>query len=118
VSVSRRNYPGSTAFTEAEVKSIKSARPEDAETLLEKWGTQLSTFYDLFVQKHHIPEISHDGKRGGIVILGWSSGSTFALASIAQIGSLPEGSQTRLRKRIRTLILEGVYSKYYFQASL
>jgi hypothetical protein len=75
--------------------------------LLRTIGAELATFYDLFIQMHGIPIISKDGKSGGIALLGWSSGCTFTLASLAQIASLQADTRARMSCRIRALILEG-----------
>jgi hypothetical protein len=107
VSIARRNYPGSSMYTEEERKVIANGTDQQKRALLDTLGRELAIFYVLFIQKHDIPPISRDGKAGGVVLLGWSSGSTPMLAAISQIEYLPKDAQAQLRSHVRAVILQG-----------
>lgn len=73
VSISRRNYPGSSPYKQSELQRLQAGSECDRRDMLLSIGTDVAKFYDLFTQKHSIPAISEDGKSGGLAILGWSS---------------------------------------------
>lgn len=107
VTINRRNYPGSTPYTAAEVDILNNGSDEQKTTFLNAQGNHLTTFIDKFIQQNHLPAISTDGKQGGIAVLGWSLGNTLSLASISNLDSAPADVQARFTKYLRSIIMLG-----------
>jgi len=106
VAVTRRNYRGSTPFTEEELKVVNNGPEEEKTAFIVKRGVELLTFMDKFLQEKKVPlQPLQEGKPGGIAIVGWSLGNTVTLSAIANIKSAAPEVQQRLRPLIHTLIL-------------
>ena len=70
VILNRRDYAGSTKYTEAELESLREGRRE----FLENLGLETITFLAWFATTQDIPKLSADRKTGGFVTIGWSMG--------------------------------------------
>ncbi|KAF9020543.1 alpha/beta-hydrolase [Hymenopellis radicata] len=86
VIVNRRDYPGSTKYTDEELQSLKEGKQE----FLEAVGRETLTFLSWYVKNHDIPKLSADRKLGGIVVLGWSLGAATPLAMLAYPETIPK----------------------------
>ncbi|SJL17092.1 uncharacterized protein ARMOST_20634 [Armillaria ostoyae] len=63
---------------------------------------EIALFIDTVVQKFNLPPISSGG---GVALLGWSVGATFAPIVISNVDSLSEDVRRRLSEYMRSLIL-------------
>ncbi|KAK0432305.1 hypothetical protein EV421DRAFT_2001003 [Armillaria borealis] len=63
---------------------------------------EVALFIDTFVQKFNLLSISSGG---GVALLGWSLGATFAPIVISSVDTLPEDVRRRLSEYMRSLIL-------------
>ncbi|KIK52380.1 hypothetical protein GYMLUDRAFT_88741 [Collybiopsis luxurians FD-317 M1] len=95
--VNRREYPGSTPYNADELKVFAEGPDEARYKQLIDGGANLSLLLDGLVQSLSLPQT--------ISIVGWSLGSTFALAMVASITTLPNGSRARLSKHVRRTII-------------
>jgi pimeloyl-ACP methyl ester carboxylesterase len=103
VRVNRRGYCGSTNYTEAELADLNTGRKE----FLERIGFDMANFLTWFVDTHHIPKSSADGRCGGIVLMGWSIGTATALTLLGQPDSLPKEAAIKIEPYLRTVIIYG-----------
>lgn len=111
VAVNRRNYGGSTPFSDDEAASVEaSSTDEQRLQFCAARGKEIMTFIDNFIKKHDIPELSPDRKSGGFALLGWSLGGQTCSAAVAHIDDLPSETQVRLSSRLRTFILLGQFT--------
>lgn len=79
VLVSRRDYPGSTPYTDEDLREIRSG----SRHFLEKLGRELLHLMVWFVKEYNLPRVSNLGGKlvGGVALLGWSmAGTTQALS--------------------------------------
>ncbi|KAI0942664.1 hypothetical protein AcW1_003230 [Taiwanofungus camphoratus] len=106
VAINRRDHPGSTPFSPAELQVLASGTDEEKGSFVRARGLELATFTDNFIKQNNLPPISEDGKGGGIALLGWSLGSTVTLACVANIDSLPAEVQSRFKLYLRAHILQ------------
>jgi len=89
--VNRRDYPGSTPFTEEELNQLASTvsgTPQAIESLRSFVRDRAMDLYQLLetlIKVDNIPQ------RGGIVVGGWSFGTQFTTALLAHAGSFPVG---------------------------
>lgn len=113
VAINRRNYAGSTPFSQEDLTVIHNGTDTQKEEFLKARGLEILNFMDIFVQQNDVPTILDDGK-GGIALLGWSLGNSFTLAAISHFDSLPTDAQSRLASRMRSLIMQGWYQLYIY----
>ncbi|PPQ93325.1 hypothetical protein CVT25_014454 [Psilocybe cyanescens] len=105
IAVSRRNYPGSTAFTSEELEVMTNGSPAKRDEWMKERGHEYGMLIDGLIQKYDLPSVSADGKTGGVILYGWSLGSGEANATIAHADTLPAPVRARLGSYIRSLIL-------------
>ncbi|KAJ3575316.1 hypothetical protein NP233_g1187 [Leucocoprinus birnbaumii] len=106
VAVTRRNYRGSSPFTEEELRVVNRGSEEEKTAFVVNRGLEFLNFIDKFLMQNQIPvQAAQNGAPGGIVVLGWSLGNTVALSAIANLKSATPEVQTRLGPLIHTLII-------------
>ncbi|KAK7453506.1 hypothetical protein VKT23_011783 [Stygiomarasmius scandens] len=100
IAINRREYPGSTPYTEEELK-IFAEGPDDATRtkLLMTEGSNLALLLDGLIQSLSLP------LAGGVAVVGWSLGNLYALLLLASITSLPQDTKERLGKFVNRAIL-------------
>ena len=109
VAVNRRDYPGSTPFSDEDKRVLNSGTDAERAAFLREQGVEIATFVDRLIEKNGLPPLSADKKSGGVQLMGWSFGATLAMAALANLDALPEASQTRLAAHLRSLILFGTF---------
>ncbi|KAK0183634.1 hypothetical protein F5146DRAFT_179242 [Armillaria mellea] len=104
VAFNRRHFPGTTPLSPEELVIIQTGGTDDSqrEVLVEARGHEIALFIDTFIQKFNLPSISSGG---GVALLGWSLGATFAPIAISSIDTLPEDVRRRLSEYMCSLIL-------------
>lgn len=100
--MNRREYAGSTPYSEQELKVIAEGPDEARHDRLIADGADCALLLDGLIQSLSLPQ-----KRGGIAIVGWSLGNIFILSLLAAIKTLPEESQVRLNSSVKRAILWG-----------
>ena len=117
----RRDYPGTTPYSIEERAEVYAAAvegkndPEAAQKRLVPWMKERGReVYDLLVHivaQHQIPPIGSGGNSGGIVVGGWSFGTTLMTALLANLDSFPVGD-IDLRKYLRRVVFLGASAAY------
>ncbi|KAK0222340.1 Alpha/Beta hydrolase protein [Armillaria fumosa] len=104
VALNRRHFPGTTPLSPEELVITQTGGTDDSqrEALVEARGHEIALFIDTFIQKFNLPSISSGG---GVALLGWSLGATFAPIAISSTDTLPEDVRCRLSEYMRSLIL-------------
>ncbi|KAJ3798854.1 hypothetical protein GGU11DRAFT_555733 [Lentinula aff. detonsa] len=122
IAPSRRGFPGSTALSEEERNFFIDDKDDDdsalnarKEQILELRGVEILQFIDGIIQRLGIPPIqNHDDnnnaeefRKGGIALIGWSLGTTFTLAAMANTDSplISEEMRERIGKHLRTHVM-------------
>ncbi|KAF9025809.1 hypothetical protein BDZ89DRAFT_1068057 [Hymenopellis radicata] len=104
VVINRRDYPGSTPYTDAELCSIAEGKRD----FLENTGREMLHFMHWFVKKHHLPRITTSKrtgtKTGGIVLMGWSMGGMTAASTLAYPDAISDVYFKTLKPYFRTMI--------------
>jgi pimeloyl-ACP methyl ester carboxylesterase len=103
VCLNRRDYPGSTAYTDAELKALSEG---DAD-VLESRGVELAYVLVDLVDALSLPMPTVDGNEGGLGLMGWSMGNLFTLGAIASVSALQPRVQLELQSYLRKLIVFG-----------
>lgn len=99
----RKNYPGSTPYTSAEIDDLAQGR----KIAIDRLGSILGQFIKYVIDKHHIPRtiVNGAGRRtGGVAVVGWSMGS---VAALSLFSGCEDNLVTGLSPYIRDLILYG-----------
>ncbi|KAI0774678.1 Alpha/Beta hydrolase protein [Trametes elegans] len=111
VAVNRRDYPGSDPYTPDELATlgrIAQAPPGDADAaagICAFYRDRARDLYDFlvdFVRREKIPRAA--GNKGGLIVSGWSLGTTLITALLAHVGEFPEGD-VKLSEYVRRAIL-------------
>lgn len=107
VAVTRRDYPGSTPYSTAELAVLTNGTAVEKAKFMTARGVEIATFIDNFIRLYNLPGVSDDGRNGGIAVLGWSLGNAFSIATIASVPTLPADIKQRLAMYTRALIMQG-----------
>ncbi|KAG6831917.1 hypothetical protein H0H87_003415 [Tephrocybe sp. NHM501043] len=97
----RRDYAGSTKYTEDELDDLKHGRA----AFLDRLGTQLAQFLLVFIERHNIPEINNERTKGGFAIMGWSLGNTTAISLFSRRDLFSTESYSLLETYVKDLII-------------
>ncbi|PIL34449.1 hypothetical protein GSI_03225 [Ganoderma sinense ZZ0214-1] len=102
VLLNRRDYPGSTPYTDEERAMVAKLTPDDSEdaAMLAKAGVRFGRFlrdrarevFDFLedlVRHDHIPPAQHSKNTGGIVVAGWSLGALWMTSLLAYAPTFP-----------------------------
>ncbi|KXN86988.1 hypothetical protein AN958_09331 [Leucoagaricus sp. SymC.cos] len=82
----RRDYRGSTKYTDAELDDLKNGRKvfQDRTALLN------AQFIEYYIKKENVPHLSADRKTGGFIVMGWSFGVATELALLSDPTTIPK----------------------------
>ncbi|KAL0572817.1 hypothetical protein V5O48_009145 [Marasmius crinis-equi] len=97
----RRDYRGSTPYTDEELNDIKQGN----RLFLEHWAVQLAEFLRKFIEEENIPPIAADRNGGGITIMGWSMGNATALSLLSDPALLKDELYALLKRYLKGLVL-------------
>jgi len=103
ICVNRREYPGTTPYSDKEVETIISGGDEAKYDLLEQLGVEFYMVINRIIEVCDIPE------DGGITVAGWSMGSTLVLSIISSIDIIDATLRNKLQAYITGFILWGKY---------
>ena len=76
---------------------------------MERLGKEVAYLLTWFAETHDIPKISADGKKGGLAVMGWSSGNATPLATFAYPEIVGAEAYKKLEPYYRRLILYGAF---------
>ena len=99
--MTRREYQGSSPYTDEEMRTILNGSDDERANFLHEQGVLMALFLDGIIQTLSLP------KAGGLAVVGWSMGNIFVLALRACIGDLPVDTRLGLKSHIRSFILWG-----------
>ncbi|RDB30090.1 hypothetical protein Hypma_013908 [Hypsizygus marmoreus] len=94
----RRDYPGSTRYTDSELDDLRHGRKD----FLDRLAIQVGWFLEKFIDEENIPKVGADRKSGGFAILGWSMGTATAMSLFSDQSLI---SYTKLEPYVKDLIL-------------
>lgn len=116
--VNRRDYPGSTPFTEAE-RALLPSQPLDADDLpsardnlqafMKAQARELYDFLEILVEGGDVPAADRKNNTGGVVVAGWSMGAAWMTALLAHAPSFYTGG-LNLAHYIQRVVFLGAFS--------
>ncbi|KAG6828866.1 hypothetical protein H0H87_000563 [Tephrocybe sp. NHM501043] len=99
----RREYPGSSQYTDTEIDDLNNGR----KVFLDRLGLLVGDFIEQFVEKESVPKISPDRKSGGFALMGWSMGTPTAMALFAEPSLFSEKRYNFLEAYVKDLVFDG-----------
>jgi hypothetical protein len=108
--VNRRDYPGSTPLSDAELTELGSSDLETRAKALAQQGLDIGLFLARIIREENIPPvvIGRDGKRqGGIALVAWSLAHTPLAGLLAHANSLPTDALRVLDPCLRAYCIFG-----------
>ncbi|KAL5488023.1 hypothetical protein ACEPAI_6131 [Sanghuangporus weigelae] len=105
IALNRRDYVGSTPFSESELDILKDGTDEAKEQFMRTRGLEIARFLVWLVKELNIPPASEDGKSGGIALLGWSLGNITTMAFLGNLSSYAEDITETLEPYLRTFFI-------------
>jgi hypothetical protein len=110
VILNRRDYPGSTKYTDDNLNDLNEGKA----VFMERLGAEVAHLLVWFADTHKIPKISADGKSGGFCLMGWSMGNATPMALFAYPDFVGIETYAKLEPYVRQLILYGMFSNHIF----
>ncbi|EPQ56346.1 hypothetical protein GLOTRDRAFT_74957 [Gloeophyllum trabeum ATCC 11539] len=102
VLLNRRDYPGTTPTSPAEVARIRSDDTHVQAEALKDLGVELAQFLVWYVRRARVSDVQSGG---GIAVLGWSSGNACGCAMLAHLNALGDQEQNVIKKYLKTYII-------------
>lgn len=104
IAINRRDYPGSTSYTEAELDVFADGSDEQRVSLLLSEGTNLVLLLDGLIDSLSLPP--------KVVIVGWSLGNTYMMSMLTSISEslVPQSARERLALSVHKIIIWGEHS--------
>jgi pimeloyl-ACP methyl ester carboxylesterase len=96
----RRDYPGSSPYTDEEIRIIQHGSHDERTKLLHDQGVLMALCVDGIIQTLSLPKAG-----GGLAVIGWSMGNIYTLAMRACIRDLPVDTRQRLNSHMRSFII-------------
>jgi hypothetical protein len=111
--VNRRDYPGSTPLSDAELAALGSSHLETRAKALAQQGTDIGLFLAWLVREEKIPAMSIDWsgrQQGGIVLVAWSLAHTPLTGFLAHADTLPADALRTLEPCLRAYCIFGEHT--------
>lgn len=105
--VNRRDYPNSSPYTDKDLEKLKSADDRLQNEFAKGRAEEYATFIKKFVEQERIPEMTADGKDGGIVLLSWSSGVAYTIPLLSFANCLSEDVRDAIEPYLRSYVSFG-----------
>ncbi|EJD07447.1 uncharacterized protein FOMMEDRAFT_149976 [Fomitiporia mediterranea MF3/22] len=105
VLVNRRDYPGSTPYTEEDLEKIRVDNAETHDQFAKARAVEFAQFIKTFVENEDVPKASSDWKRGGVVLLAWSSGNSYTLPLLSYIDAIPIDTREIISQYLRSHVM-------------
>jgi pimeloyl-ACP methyl ester carboxylesterase len=107
VVVNRRDYAGSTKYTDDNLKDLNDGNV----SFMGRLGAEVAHLLIWFAETHKVPKISADRKSGGFAVMGWSMGNATPMAVLGHPEFVGKEAYAKLEPYFRRLILYGMSSR-------
>ena len=106
IALNRRDYVGSTQFSQEELSRINSKDPNELREFLKDRGREILLFLNWIVDHKAIPRAKEGGK-GGLALLGWSLGNVTTLSMLAFLNEYEKELVGRVEPWLTTFFIYG-----------
>ncbi|KAJ6562616.1 hypothetical protein B0H19DRAFT_943874 [Mycena capillaripes] len=97
----RRDYRGSTKYTDAELEDLKAGR----KVFQDRLAVQLAWFFEHFIKQENTAKLSVDRKSGGFILAGWSFGNATALSLLSDPDAIPKALYEIVEPYLMSVVL-------------
>ncbi|KAJ7058715.1 hypothetical protein C8F01DRAFT_281316 [Mycena amicta] len=97
----RRDYRGSTPYTDAELAELYAGK----QVFQDRLAMQLTWVMEHFVRLDEVRPVNSDRTMGGIILMGWSSGNNTTLAVLGNPAVIPGEVYRTIEPYWRSLVL-------------
>jgi len=117
ICINRREYPGTTPFSDDEKRVIVSGSDEERYTFFQKQGISLAKFVCRLIDQCAIPAPtlskervgSKEIKKGGITVGAWSLGNVYMISIVACIDVVDKEVRNQLQVYVTGFLLWGAW---------
>jgi pimeloyl-ACP methyl ester carboxylesterase len=99
----RRDYHGSTKYTDEELADLNAGRQIHQDRL----ALQIASFLEYFIQAKDTPKLGSDRKTGGFILMGWSFGNATTLSLFANPEAISQNLYELIEPYVMSLVLYG-----------
>ena len=111
IAPNRRDYSGSTLFTEKELDQLKSTDKHANLMFFRNRGLELAKFIAWAVKNLGLPrKVPEAGGHGGISVMGWSLGNATTMAFLSFFPTYPKEVRDVIRPLLRTFFVYGAWN--------
>ncbi|KAF9002892.1 hypothetical protein BDQ17DRAFT_1242627 [Cyathus striatus] len=97
----RRDYPGSTPYTDEELEDLKLGH----QIFIERLGKLVTQFIYKFINRERIPAMTEDRRKGGIALMGWSMGTATEMSFLLDDKLISSEIYNSLEPYVKDLVL-------------
>ncbi|KAJ7671849.1 Alpha/Beta hydrolase protein [Mycena rosella] len=97
----RREYRGSTKYSDEELADLKAGR----KVFQDRLAIQTAWFLEHFIKNESSPKVTADRSAGGFILMGWSFGNATTLALFADPAVIPKPLYETVEPHLRSLVL-------------
>ncbi|KAJ7605125.1 Alpha/Beta hydrolase protein [Mycena polygramma] len=101
IALNRRDYRGSTKYTDAELEDLAAGR----KVFQDRLALQLAWFLKYFIDHEGIPTVSREAKSGGFILMGWSFGTATLLSLFSDPTVIPKALYETIERYLLSIIL-------------
>jgi pimeloyl-ACP methyl ester carboxylesterase len=101
----RRDYHGSTKYTDDELAELATGR----QVFQERLAFQLASFLENFIKTKDTPKLSSDRKTGGFIIMGWSFGNATTLSLLSNPSAVPKPLYEFIEPYVMSIVIYGLF---------
>ena len=106
IALNRRDYVGSTPFSEVELSMIRMNDVKNLRAFLKDRGREILLFLIWLIEHKGIPR-AKEGGGGGLALLGWSLGNVTTLVMLAFLGEYEEELVRKVQPWLTSFIIYG-----------
>ncbi|KAF9461915.1 Alpha/Beta hydrolase protein [Collybia nuda] len=97
----RRDYHGTTKYSDEELTDLKAGR----QVFQERHAFQLASFLEHFITTKDTPKLSSDRKTSGFILMGWSFGNATTMSLFANPQVVPKSLYSLIEPYIMSIVL-------------
>lgn len=101
----RRDYPGSSAYTDAELEDLRNG----SKVTIDSWAISMAHLVNYFANNLSVPKLSEDRKSGGIALVAWSMSSATVMALLSDVDVIPKELHSVLEAYLKVVVLQGKF---------
>ncbi|KAJ6472851.1 hypothetical protein C8R47DRAFT_720816 [Mycena vitilis] len=101
IALNRRDYRGSTKYTDAELEDLNAGR----KVFQDRLAIQLAWFLEHLINEEGTPKVSPDHKAGGLILVAWSFGNATMLSLFADPTTIPKALYETIEPHLLSVVL-------------